>query len=507
MEPLKHSKIINSRYVLRRKLGRGGFSEVWLADDIRSNGGHNKEVAIKFYHPDPRYSELYNKVLLNEYQILSQIDHPHLVRALDMNLSHRPRYVVLQYIRNGSLSELLRRRSNLGEAEIARFLQQIGSALQVLHKNGNIHGDLKPENILLDERDSFYLCDLGVYDKRDSDVQLLAESPVHQSPEHEDGKELSAASDIFSIGVILYEMCEGFWGEQVIPAHQRIKSGLEMPKINSKRYTNRLQQIIDYCWDTDPKNRVTATDLIEYGNFWVQSGYWPAIGKSRYTVPKTNPQTNPDTPPIPSFPPPPRWRAEEGQVPIVEPPGKTLRGKRIASRKRVRGFAAGGGLIALLSFGGFAFKAQQESVHESLLEQAYEAESSYFYSEAYTKAKEAASSVPPWQSDDTRGKTLEERLYQKAWRLKEEKEAFHSDHQFEPALAKLDTMKLFAPALFKPNDIEHLERVVKADMYKYRANRDLKKGDYGSAESNFKESLKFVDDSKVRTALKELQQH
>ena len=164
MEPLNHKRIVAGRYVLRRQLGRGGFSEVWLADDTRSNGGHNREVAIKFYQPTPEFSDLYNKVLRNEYRILSQINHPHLVSALDMNLSHKPRYVVLQYIRNGSLSEMLRGQHSLGEAEIARFQQQIGSALQALHKNGNIHGDLKPENILLDERHSFYLCDLGVYD-------------------------------------------------------------------------------------------------------------------------------------------------------------------------------------------------------------------------------------------------------------------------------------------------------------------------------------------------------
>jgi serine/threonine protein kinase/formylglycine-generating enzyme required for sulfatase activity/tetratricopeptide (TPR) repeat protein len=205
------------RYRVVKLLGQGGFGQVYLArdDDL------NRSVAIKIPRPErvsrPEDVDAY----LTEARIVAGLDHPHIVPVYDVGRTEDGLcFVVSKFIEGSDLAARIKQ-SRLGFTESARLIATIAEALQSAHKRGLVHRDIKPANILIDESGSPFLADFGLA-LRDQDFGKGAShagTPAYMSPEQArgEGHRVDGRSDIFSLGVVMYELLAGvrpFRGEK-----------------------------------------------------------------------------------------------------------------------------------------------------------------------------------------------------------------------------------------------------------------------------------------------------
>lgn len=204
---------VGGRYLIERKLGHGGMGQVYFALDLRLN---RREVVIKTLSQALLEDSYARKKFRQEAEALSRIHHSGVVDVLDTGeLPDGRPYIVMQYIEGDTLrSQLPAEGMNLTRA--ASILRQIGDALEYVHEKGIFHRDLKPENILLKRgTDSVVLVDFGIAKVKNSVIAPSTANGasvgtlIYMSPEQLRGEEITAASDIYSMGLIAYEMVTG----------------------------------------------------------------------------------------------------------------------------------------------------------------------------------------------------------------------------------------------------------------------------------------------------------
>ncbi|HEY0754566.1 MAG TPA: protein kinase [Ktedonobacteraceae bacterium] len=214
------------RYELQELLGQGGMAEVWKAFDIQTR----QYVAIKFLHANLRVDPDFATRFQREAQTIASLRHPNIVQYQDFFISQPPgtgnttASVVMDYVDGGTLSDYIRNTSRQGKflpaSEVIRLFTSIGAALDYAHQHGVVHGQLKPANVLLDRRNTIrnhmgepIVADFGM-------AKLLATAaghtsswwlgtPLYTSPEQIMGTPGDVRSDVYSLGVILYEICAG----------------------------------------------------------------------------------------------------------------------------------------------------------------------------------------------------------------------------------------------------------------------------------------------------------
>lgn len=206
MEPEKFG-----RYVIKGELGRGGMATVFHAYDPR----FERDVAIKvlphaFLH-DPQFRVRFDR----EAKTVALLEHPAIVPVYDFGEESEQPYIVMRYMSGGSLKERIEKGS-LSTSEAAKIISRLAPALDVAHAKGIIHRDLKPGNILFDQYGNAFLSDFGIARlAQSSSVATLTQgailgTPAYMSPEQIHGdKEIDGRSDIYALGVILYEMLTG----------------------------------------------------------------------------------------------------------------------------------------------------------------------------------------------------------------------------------------------------------------------------------------------------------
>ena len=192
-------------FELREEIGAGDFGVVYRA--FQTSVG--REVAIKVIRPEYASQPVFVKRFEAEAQFVAQLEHPHIVSLYDYWRDPDGAYVVMRYLRGGSLQHSLRR-GPWNETEALRLLEQIGGALSYSHRQGVVHRDLKPGNVLLDPDGNAYLSDFGIATRQaDPAGELVATSPVYVAPEERRGDPLTPRSDIFGFGVLSYELLTG----------------------------------------------------------------------------------------------------------------------------------------------------------------------------------------------------------------------------------------------------------------------------------------------------------
>ena len=212
---LEPGTILNKRYRIERELGRGGIGVVYLARDRRL---HNLPVVVKLLLErlgDSEDRSWFEKKFKDEIRALAQIDHPGVVRALDVGELEDGRcYLVMQHVSGADLRSLIQP-PGMDLTRAAALIRQIGHALSAAHQKGVLHRDLKPENIMLQTVDSeefVKLIDFGMATVLDSPASvkttMVAGTICYMAPEQMQGRP-STSSDIFGMGVIAYEMVTG----------------------------------------------------------------------------------------------------------------------------------------------------------------------------------------------------------------------------------------------------------------------------------------------------------
>ena len=221
------------KYRIERELGRGASGVVYLArDTFRDN-----LVAIKQIHPhllkDPAQSGKYRRLLHNEAVLAGQINHPHIVSLIDFDERANPPYLVLEYVPGRSLEVHTTPDTLLPVSEVRDIVFKCCNALEYAHFHGLVHRDIKPANLLLRNDGAVKLTDFGAALSQNGDVTQLAGligSPAYMSPEQIREERLTQHSDMFSLGVVLYELLTGhkpFQGETDFSTIYKI--GAEQP--------------------------------------------------------------------------------------------------------------------------------------------------------------------------------------------------------------------------------------------------------------------------------------
>lgn len=195
-------------YQLLERIGAGGFGAVYRAN--QSTIG--REVAMKIILPHFANHPDFIRRFEMEAQLVARLEHLHIVPLFDYWRDPDGAYLVMRWLRGGSLRDALQDQPFNSEAA-ALLLDQIAAALTIAHRNNVIHRDLKPENILLDEDGNAYLADFGIAKDAGSpgitDVNAIVGSPDYLAPEQASGEEVTPRTDIYSLGVVLYELLTG----------------------------------------------------------------------------------------------------------------------------------------------------------------------------------------------------------------------------------------------------------------------------------------------------------
>ena len=202
-------RILADRYRLTEQIGLGGMAIVYRAVDLRT--GHN--VAVKVLRPEFNEDAEFIGRFQREAEAASKMTHHNIVNLLDVGMDGENRYLVMEYVQGKTLKDVIQERGRLNAPLACQITIRILSALEHAHKNGIIHRDIKPQNILVHEDGHIKVADFGIARIADSSTLTKGENvmgSVHYfSPEQARGEGATAASDIYSTGIVLYEMLTG----------------------------------------------------------------------------------------------------------------------------------------------------------------------------------------------------------------------------------------------------------------------------------------------------------
>ncbi len=199
-------KTLDDRYQIKSLVGSGGMSRVYLADDLVMH----RELAIKMLREDISQDEAAVRRFIHESKAVSMLSHPNIVSVYDVSVTSDVKYIVLEYAEGITLKEYLNEHGPLSAEETIHIAVQILSGLQHAHSRGIIHRDIKPQNIIISPDHSIKITDFGIAKIPNSETISMADKAIgsvhYISPEQASGLKVDFRSDLYSLGIILYEM-------------------------------------------------------------------------------------------------------------------------------------------------------------------------------------------------------------------------------------------------------------------------------------------------------------
>ncbi|MDH3199039.1 MAG: protein kinase, partial [Candidatus Krumholzibacteria bacterium] len=274
-------------YKILEQLGEGGMGEVYLAEDTRLH----RRVALKFVHKRIREDPEARERLIREARAASGLNHPNIVSIHAIEETPEHVFIVMEYVEGDSIRDLVKR----GALPLERALEaaaQVLRALSVAHGAGIVHRDVKSDNVFIDRAGQVRVLDFGLARSHDlaaiSRTGSSAGTPAYMSPEQVQGGSVDHRSDLFSFGVVLYEMVAGqlpFRGEHESAVTYSIVNETPAPiaKHNPAAPT-ALQGVIDRLLAKDPRERYASADEVSAAIGRIRAGKapLPATGSSRW---------------------------------------------------------------------------------------------------------------------------------------------------------------------------------------------------------------------------------
>lgn len=289
-------------YQIVERLGEGGMSVVYKAYQPSTD----RYVAIKILPPYYAFDPVFAGRFEQEARTLAKLNHAHILPLFDYGKADDYAYIVMPFVETGTLATLMKK-APLPLEQIRHIISQVGSALNYAHANGLVHRDVKPENVMIDEGGNCRLTDFGVAKIVEAPQRLTRDgtsvgTPAYMSPEQIRGKEIDGRSDIYSLGVMLYEMVTGrppFEATTTIEIMiKHMREPLPPPRTIKPDLPEALEQVIIKALAKEPAERyTTAAEMVQ---------------ALRAAIPETSPSKLVPTNPF----------IERGALTPAEPPAK-----------------------------------------------------------------------------------------------------------------------------------------------------------------------------------------
>jgi len=263
--------VISGRYVVQAIVGTGGMAVVYRAFDQKKN----RIVAIKVLRPEYESDEEFVRRFSREAEAASKVSHENIVNMLDVGIDGDMRYIVMEYVDGQTLKEMIRQRGSIHPDTAIRMTIRILAAVDHAHRNGIVHRDIKPQNILVDNQGRVKVADFGIARLKASQTTNLEEGSttgsalgsVHYfSPEQARGEVADEKSDLYSVGVVMYEMLTGqvpFDGEtSVSVALKHVNEQPRSMRDHQEGISKALDEVVMRALCKDPSKRYqTAAEM------------------------------------------------------------------------------------------------------------------------------------------------------------------------------------------------------------------------------------------------------
>jgi serine/threonine-protein kinase len=315
MAELEPGTIVDGRYRVISRLGSGGMADVFCAEDQQLG----RKVALKLLHrrfaEDPGFVERFRR----EAQAAAGLQHPNVVSVYDRGSYDGTYYIVMEYLPGRTLKQLIRDEAPLDPVRAIDITIQILKAARFAHRRGIIHRDLKPHNVMVeDDTDHIKVTDFGIARAGASDMTetgSIMGTAQYLSPEQAQGHAVNATSDLYSVGVVLYELLTGqvpFDAESAVTIALKHVSEAPVPpsKLNAG-VPPELEQVVLWTLNKDPVHRPAdddqlitaleqAKEAIISGTRGQRTASFAAVGGAAAALPLTEPTRAPEPPVVPA---------------------------------------------------------------------------------------------------------------------------------------------------------------------------------------------------------------
>ncbi len=249
--------VLDERYRIIGLLGKGGMGEVYKAEDLKLD----QTVALKFLPEKLEKNEDALSRFIGEVKTARQVSHPNVCKVYDIGDINGKHFLSMEFIDGDDLSQLLRRIGRLPSERASEISRQICLGLNAIHNAGILHRDLKPANVIIDSDGKAKITDFGIagIEQEIQDKKEIIGTPAYMSPEQIGGKEITARSDIYSLGLLLYEIFTGKQAFQAKTINDLIEKQKNELPTNPSTFVENIEPVVEKtinrCLEKNPENR------------------------------------------------------------------------------------------------------------------------------------------------------------------------------------------------------------------------------------------------------------